>query len=200
MKIRSGHLSFKESRYIIGKLLLSGLLLWWLVGAGRVIAQQPIEDESIPPNPQVRLKTSKGEMVVELFPRHAPQSVDLFLQYAREGCYNQVPFERYVEGFAIQSAAVEGAEFPPLADERRNGLNHVSGSVGLAWDYVRRQSGSKLYICLSPVPQLDNRHTLIGQVTEGLEVLSQLRPGDRLVAVVINESPVVTETEVNKTP
>ncbi len=181
-------------RILIGKSWLLGLLAWWVIGGGISFAQEPVEDKPPPANPRVRLETSKGEMVLELFPKAAPQAVELFLQYAKDGRYNKLAFERYAGGFAIQLAALEGVEKPPLADERQNGLTHVQGAVGLAWDYVQQRSGNRLYICLAAVPRLNNKHTLIGRLSEGLEVLLQLRPGDKLEAITVSE-PVLPQKD-----
>jgi peptidyl-prolyl cis-trans isomerase B (cyclophilin B) len=160
-----------------------------LVRAQQPAAQEQAEAEPEEANPQVVLKTAKGEMVLELFSQHAPQAVDLFLKYAREGRYNRLPFERYAEDFAIQLAAPKIEERISLPDERNNGLKHVQGTAGLSWDLNRRSSGNKLYFCLATVPQLNNKHTVIGQVTEGLDVLLQLRPGDRLEKVTVRTLP-----------
>jgi peptidyl-prolyl cis-trans isomerase B (cyclophilin B) len=126
-------------------------------------------------------------MVVELFFQQTPKTIDMFLKHVRKGRYYKLPFERYADDFVIQLAPPNKGNYLSGVDERENGLNHVQGAVGLAWDYVGNKCGSKLYICLAPVPQLNNKHTIIGQVVEGLDVLSQLRPGDMLEKIKIRK-------------
>ncbi len=161
-------------------MLLSGILACFRVGGSLAEAQGLAKNVPPTANPEVLLKTTKGQMLVELFPKNAPDVVSFFLEQAKKGNYNRLHFKRYADGFAIQLAEPGKVDNPVPADERNNGLNHVLGSVGLVWDYVKNTNGNKLYICLTTVSQLDNKHTVIGQVTEGLDVLSELRPGDKL--------------------
>ncbi len=184
--------------FIISSGLLSGILILGMIAVDGVGALEPVGDVPPTANPHVLLKTSKGEMLVELFPENAPEMVGFFLEQVKNGNYNRLPVKRYVDGFAIQLANTKKADSAVVADERNNGLRHVKGTVGLVWDYVKNTNGNKLYICLSSIPQLNNKHTVIGQVVEGLEVLSGLRTGDRLEKVSQVKQPSAQKVKAKK--
>src|SRR3954454_5944577 len=71
------------------------------VGAGSADAQAAAPKA----NPRVALETSKGKIVLELYPDKAPKSVENFLQYVRSGFYDGVIFHRVIPGFMIQGGA-----------------------------------------------------------------------------------------------
>jgi cyclophilin family peptidyl-prolyl cis-trans isomerase len=149
-------------------------------------------------NPRLLLKTTKGDMMLELFSKAAPQAVNLFINYTQKGVFNNLAFERYAEGFTIQLAAAKKVADSPLPDERKNGLRHVKGALGLPWKYNPGTIAKKFYLCLGEAPQLDNQYTIIGQVTEGMETLMQLRPNDQLKNISVVFLPPVNSKTTSK--
>lgn len=139
------------------------------------------------------IKTSKGDIIVELYPKEAPLSVTNFKQLADSGFYNGLTFHRVVPGFVIQGGdpAGTGAGGPGYTIRGEIGLLHKKGA--LAWartgDAVnpeRRSSGSQFYIALEPLPMLDNQYTVFGQTTEGMDVVEKIQIGDKIESVVVD--------------
>lgn len=138
------------------------------------------------------IKTSKGTIVAELYPKDAPLSVTNFKQLADSGFYNGLTFHRVVPGFVIQGGdpAGTGSGGPGYTIPAEIKLKHSKGA--LAWartgDVVnpeRRSSGSQFYIALEPLPQLDNQYTVFGQTISGMDVVEKIQKGDKIESVEV---------------
>jgi peptidyl-prolyl cis-trans isomerase B (cyclophilin B) len=139
------------------------------------------------------IKTSKGDIVCELFVKDAPLSVTNFKMLADEGFYDGLTFHRVEPGFVIQGGdpTATGAGGPGYTIPAEiNGHKHIQGA--LAWarqgDEVnpeRRSSGSQFYITLAPTPFLDGKYTVFGQTVKGQDVADKIRPGDTIEKVEI---------------
>ena len=142
------------------------------------------------------IKTSKGDVTVELYPKEAPLSVTNFVQLAKGGFYNNLTFHRVVPNFVIrggdpQGTGSGGPGYTIPAEIAGNPKKHVEGA--LAWartgDEVnpqRRSSGSQFYITLAPTPFLDNQYTVFGKTTAGMEVVKKIQQGDKILSVEIS--------------
>ena len=87
--------------------------------------------------PQVALKTSMGEIVLELYPEKAPKSVENFLRYVKDGQYNGTIFHRVINGFMIQGGGFDASmqQKPtrePIPNEAKNGLKNEAYTVAMA--------------------------------------------------------------------
>ena len=131
------------------------------------------------------IKTSKGTITAELFPKEAPLSVTNFKQLADGGYYNGLPFHRVVPGFVIQGGnpTGTGSGGPGYMIPAEIKLPHKKGA--LAWartgDAVnpeRRSSGSQFYITLEATAQLDGDYTVFGQTISGMDVVEKIQKGD----------------------
>lgn len=138
------------------------------------------------------IKTSKGDIVVELYPKDAPLSVTNFKQLADGSFYNGLTFHRVVPGFVIQGGDPlgTGTGGPGYTIPAEIKLKHNKGA--LAWartgDAVnpdRRSSGSQFYIALEPLQQLDGQYTVFGQTVSGLDVVEKIQKGDKIESVEI---------------
>lgn len=138
------------------------------------------------------IKTSKGDIVLELYPKVAPLSVTNFKQLADAGFYNGLTFHRVVPGFVIQGGDPQGTGSggPGYTIPAEIGLPHKKGA--LAWartgDEVnpeRRSSGSQFYITLEPTPMLDGSYTVFGQTVSGAEVVDVIQKGDKIESVTV---------------
>lgn len=146
-------------------------------------------------NYQAVIHTDKGDITVDLFEQEAPLSVTNFKQLAEGGFYNGLTFHRVEAGFVIQGGdplgnGTGGPGYTVKAEIEGNPHKHLKGA--LAWartgDQVnpeRRSSGSQFYITLQPTPFLDNQYTVFGQTIAGLEVVGQIRVGDKIKSVEI---------------
>ena len=139
------------------------------------------------------IKTAKGTMVAELYPKDAPQHVNNFVFLARDGFFNNLTFHRVVAGFVIQGgdplgtgAGGPGYNIPPEIKAK-----HTNGALAMARQGGPAQttpsSGSQFYITLAPQPGLDGQYTVFGQVTSGLDVVAKIAIGDVIQSVTIEE-------------
>jgi peptidyl-prolyl cis-trans isomerase B (cyclophilin B) len=140
------------------------------------------------------IETEKGDIVMELYPQDAPQTVNNFVFLAREGFYDGLTFHRVEPGFVIQGGDPQGdgtggPGYTLPAEIKRS---HTEGAVATArqGDEVnpeRESSGSQFYITLAPQPGLDDQYTVFGQVTEGMDVVQSIAKGDVMKSVTIEE-------------
>lgn len=142
------------------------------------------------------IKTTKGDIEIELFGDITPKTVSNFIFLANEGFYDTLTFHRREEGFVIQGGDPLGtgqggpgytvpAEFSTDAKAQ-----HERGAVAMARlpDQVNPEqasSGSQFYITLDAANFLDGQYTVFGRVTSGLEIVDQIQVGDVIETVVI---------------
>ena len=140
-------------------------------------------------NPIVTFVTTKGTFKAEIFQDKAPLSAANFLKLVKNGFYNNLTFHRYVAGFVIQGGDPKGDgtggsnETVPL--EIVKGLTHVKGSLGMARTMDPNSATSQFYVSLADIHQLDGQYAVFGQVLEGMNVVLQLRQGDRMTNVTV---------------
>ena len=149
--------------------------------------------------PHVTIETEKGNIIIELYPEAAPDTVANFARLIADGFYDGVTFHRYVPGFVIQGGDPKGTgrggpgwtirgEFqdPEL---RAKMPPHDVGVVAMARTQNPNSAGSQFYICLTSDPQrvghLDGNYTTFGKVIEGLDVVESLRERDVMEKVTI---------------
>jgi cyclophilin family peptidyl-prolyl cis-trans isomerase len=139
------------------------------------------------------IKTTKGNIIAELYPKDAPQHVNNFVFLARDGFFNNLTFHRVVPGFVIQGGdplgtgtGGPGYTIPPEIKSK-----HTNGALAMARQggppQTTPSSGSQFYITLAPQPGLDGQYTVFGQVTSGLDVVSKIAMGDVIQSVTIEE-------------
>ncbi|MCX6554873.1 MAG: peptidylprolyl isomerase [Candidatus Aminicenantes bacterium] len=141
---------------------------------------------------QARISTARGEIVLQLFPEHAPQTVNNFVFLACENFYDGVTFHRVIANFMIQggdpSASGSGGPGYRFADETLNNpLKHETGVISMA-NAGPGTNGSQFFITHSPQPHLNGRHTVFGKVLQGQEVVDAIRQGDVMVSLRIEEN------------
>lgn len=159
---------------------------------------------SIDPSRRYRavLKTEKGDIVIELFADRAPLTVNNFVFLARSGWYNDITFHYVSTDVVAITGDPSGTGFGgpgyTIPDEITGTLTFdAPGMVGML-NAGPNTNGSQFFITMAPLPQLNGRYTVFGQVVEGLEVVRMLRPrdpetdpgappGDRLLKVIIEE-------------
>ncbi|WP_461394355.1 peptidylprolyl isomerase, partial [Deferrisoma sp.] len=104
-------------------------------------------------NPRVALRTSKGTIVLELYPDKAPRTVENFLRYVREGFYAGTVFHRVIPGFVIQGGGLTAdlqpkPTHPPIPNEATNGLSNRRGTVAMARTMVVDSATSQFFVNL----------------------------------------------------
>ncbi len=136
--------------------------------------------------------TSKGKIVCELFTKDAPKTVNNFVFLAREGFYDGTVFHRVIANFMVQggdpTATGRGGPGYRFEDETRNNPHkHKVGSLSMA-NAGPNTNGSQFFITHVVTDWLDGKHTVFGEVTQGQDVVNQIKQGDQLKAVVVEET------------
>ncbi len=146
-------------------------------------------------------KTEKGDIVVDLFADKAPRTVENFVNLARAGFYDGTTFHRVIGGFMAQggdpTGTGTGGPGYQFGDEFHPSLRHDAAGVLSMANAGPGTNGSQFFITFGPTPHLDDRHSVFGKVTEGMDVLRSIRerdpqrdrqPGDRIDTIEISES------------
>jgi peptidyl-prolyl cis-trans isomerase B (cyclophilin B) len=137
------------------------------------------------------METNRGTIELELYPEHAPKTVNNFVFLAREGFYDGVTFHRVISNFVIQggdpTGTGSGGPGYKFEDEvKGNPLKHETGSISMA-NAGPGTNGSQFFITHSPQPHLNGRHTVFGKVIKGQDVVDAIRQGDAMIKVTIAE-------------
>jgi peptidyl-prolyl cis-trans isomerase B (cyclophilin B) len=137
------------------------------------------------------IKTEKGDMTVTFYDQDAPNTVANFLKLAESGFYNNVTFHRVIPNFVVQGGdpTGTGAGGPGYKiDCELDGENqyHDRGVLSMA-HAGRNTGGSQFFICHSRdnTAHLDRNHTCFGKVVEGVDVVDDIREGDKILGIEI---------------
>jgi cyclophilin family peptidyl-prolyl cis-trans isomerase len=127
-----------------------------------------------------RMKTDLGTMVIELFADKTPKTVNNFVFLTRQGFYEGVIFHRVIAGFMAQggdpTGTGSGGPGYKFKDEFHPSLRHDKQGVLSMANAGPDTNGSQFFITHVPTPHLDDRHSIFGQVVEGLDVLMAIMP------------------------
>lgn len=139
------------------------------------------------------IRTEKGDMHVDFFDQDAPGNVENFVKLSKEGFYDGLTFHRVIPDFVIQGGCPkgDGTGGPGYKiDCELDGDNqyHDRGVLSMA-HAGRNTGGSQFFICHSRknTAHLDGNHTVFGKVTEGLDVIDEIRAGDVITRIEIIE-------------
>jgi peptidyl-prolyl cis-trans isomerase B (cyclophilin B) len=131
---------------------------------------------------KAHMETDKGTMVIELFADKTPNTVNSFVFLAREGYYENVIFHRVIANFMAQggdpTGTGSGGPGYKFGDEFHPSLKHDKQGILSMANAGPGTNGSQFFITHGPTPHLDNRHSVFGQVVEGLDVLMSIPPRD----------------------
>ncbi len=157
---------------------------------------------SIDPDKQYTaiIETEKGDLVLELFAKDVPVTVNNFVFLARQGYYDNSTFHRVIRDFMAQGGDPTGTgsggpgyTFPNEITSHK----HVVGAISMAHSSAPNSNGSQWFICYQPQPTLDGGYSVFGQLVEGMDVLLSITPrdptqapdyeGDRVITIRIIE-------------
>jgi peptidyl-prolyl cis-trans isomerase B (cyclophilin B) len=138
------------------------------------------------------LETSSGTIVVDLFPKEAPKTVNNFVFLARDGFYDGTVFHRVIPDFMIQggdpTGSGRGGPGYRFEDETKGSPHkHKVGSLSMA-NAGPNTNGSQFFITHVETSWLDGKHTIFGQVRSGQDVVDKVKQGDTLKSVKIEEA------------
>lgn len=157
------------------------------------------------PDPQVTIKTSLGDIVVELNPGKAPKTVANFLRYTEANFYSDVIFHRVIKDFMIQgggmkSNMVQLSTWEPIPLEVNNGLSNVRGSIAMARTNVLDSATSQFFINVADNLFLDTSgggYAVFGKVVAGMEVVDKIRVVPTTTVSFYQDVPVTPVTIIS---
>lgn len=137
------------------------------------------------------IQTEKGTMKVEFFEKDAPLTVKNFTNLAQKGFYDGLTFHRVIPSFVIQGGCPRGdgtggPGYTIPCELTGENQYHDRGVLSMA-HAGRNTGGSQFFIChnRSNTQHLDRNHTVFGKVTEGIEIVDDIRMGDRILKIVV---------------
>lgn len=135
------------------------------------------------------IKTVHGDIVFRFYTKAAPHTSARIMQLIQNKFYDGMVFHRAIPNFIIQTGdptgTGNGGSGVKLKSEF-NELQHIKGTIGMARGMEKDSADSQFYICLTTLSHLDGKNTVFGQVVEGLDVLSKLSKGDRILSITLN--------------
>lgn len=155
-------------------------------------------------NPQVTITMQNGkQIVVDLYPQVAPNTVNNFISLVNKGFYNGLIFHRVIKGFMIQGGCPEGRGtggpgYAIKGEFAQNGvandLKHERGVISMARAMSPNSAGSQFFIMHKDAPHLDGAYAAFGRVTNGLDAVDEIantrcdysdRPYDKQVMAAV---------------
>ncbi len=146
-----------------------------------------------------RFKTERGDITVELYADKVPLTVENFVNLARAGFYDGTTFHRVIGGFMAQggdpTGTGTGGPGYQFGDEFHPSLRHDGAGILSMANAGPGTNGSQFFLTFGPTPHLDNKHSVFGKVTDGMDVLRSIRerdprdrePGDKIETIEISE-------------
>ena len=135
-------------------------------------------------NPIATVKLENGKQIVlELYPEIAPNTVNNFIALANAGFYNGLIFHRVIRGFMIQGGCPKGLGtggpgYNIAGEFSQNGFNntlkHTRGVISMARAMAPNSAGSQFFIMHRNAPHLDGAYAAFGKVIEGIEVVDEI--------------------------
>ena len=143
------------------------------------------------------METTRGRVIIELFPDLAPGHVGRIKELAREGAYDGVVFHRVIDGFMAQTGDVKfgksggksfdprragmgGSDKPDLQAEFSN-MNHGRGTCSMARAQNPNSANSQFFICFADASFLNRQYSVWGQVIEGMENVDEIKRGEPVI-------------------
>ena len=158
-----------------------------------IISTAAVVPNALAADPQVDVRTSMGNIRLELYPAKAPKSVENFLQYVRDGHYNGTIFHRVIPGFMVQGGGMtpnmsQKSTRAPIPIESKNGLKNEVGTLAMARTNDPNSATSQFFINVVDNTNLnhfskDNGQTwgyaVFGKVVSGMEVVDAIKAVER---------------------
>ena len=140
------------------------------------------------------LTTQYGDMKIEFFDNDAPITVDNFVRLAKSGYYDGLTFHRVIPDFVVQGGdptgtGAGGPGYSIKCELTGDNQYHDRGVLSMA-HAGKDTGGSQFFICHSRrnTSHLDRKHTCFGKVIEGVDIVDQIRQGDKIEKIVVHEA------------
>ena len=134
----------------------------------------------------IKLNTNKGDIIIKIFTKEAPETAKNFINYVEKGSYNGTIFHRVIANFMIQGGGLlpdmsEINSNPPVVNESSNNLSNKKGTLAMARTSDPHSATSQFFINLKDNDFLDKKNAqdgwgycVFGEVTEGIEIVEQI--------------------------
>ena len=137
---------------------------------------------------KIKIETNVGDIIIELYPKSAPITVENFLNYVNDGFYNKTVFHRIIKNFMIQGGGflengTEKKTNAPIKLESNNGLKNEKGTIAMARTIVPDSATSQFFINLQNNEFLnygyrDEGYAVFGKVIEGMDIVETIGMAD----------------------
>ena len=149
-----------------------------LVGTFQDFKEAHADENAMAKNTKVKIETSLGDIEAELFTADAPKTVKNFTDLVNKGFYNGIIFHRVIPDFMIQTGDPTGTGTGgpgyQFEDEFSSKLKHTkAGTLSMA-NSGPNTNGSQFFITDAATPWLDGKHSVFGQVTNGLDIVKKI--------------------------
>jgi peptidylprolyl isomerase len=155
--------------------------------------------------------TANGTIRIDLFEDVAPQHVARIVELANSDAYDNVVFHRVIEGFMAQSGDVQfgkaggdltmagtgGSDLPNLPAEFSD-RSFARGAVGMARSQDPNSANSQFFIMFADAPHLNGQYTVVGEVTEGMEIVDAIKRGTGANGEVVETPDVMADVRVTE--
>ncbi len=140
------------------------------------------------------LTTQYGDMLIEFYDNDAPITVNNFVTLAKSGFYDGLTFHRVIPDFVVQGGdptgtGAGGPGYSIKCELTGDNQHHDRGVLSMA-HAGKDTGGSQFFICHSRrnTAHLDRKHTCFGKVTEGVDIVDQIKQGDKIEKIVVHEN------------
>ena len=127
---------------------------------------------------KIKIETTLGDILADLDAKNAPNTVENFVKLVKKGFYDGIIFHRVIPDFMIQTGDPTGTGMGgpgySFADEFSPNLHHDQPGILSMANSGPNTNGSQFFITEVPTPWLDNRHSIFGHVTEGMDIVKQI--------------------------
>lgn len=155
---------------------------------------------------KAEIRTNKGPIIIEFFEQSTPNTVKNFVVLAKSHFYDGVTFHRVIPGFVVQGGDPDGTGRGgpgyTIPDEfNNNKQKHTLGAISMANTGQPNSNGSQFFMVLNPdnCKHLDNKHTVFGHVIEGMEVITKIEQGDKMLEInIIEESDFIKNHQLTR--
>lgn len=147
-------------------------------------------------NDILNMDLPSGRVVIQLRPDIAPLAAERLRTLSAEGFYDNTPFHRVIEGFMAQGGdptgtGTGGSKLPDLKAEFTRDAKFERGTIGMARTMDPNSANSQFFIMFEPSPHLDGQYTIVGQVTEGMDLVDKIKRGSGHSGMVQNPDRIV---------
>lgn len=177
---------------ILTSAILFGTFVLFAAVSPALAQDKKADDKDKKKLPQILLKTSKGEILLELYEDEAPNTVANYVSLVEKGFYDGLKFHRVIPDFMAQGGDPKGSGSGGPGYHikcecvRKDHRKHDRGVISMA-HAGPDTGGSQFFITFRATPHLDGKHTVFGHVIKGMDVVDQLKNGDVIEKATVKQ-------------